>query len=124
MAGRQHGQAGPAMPAGNDPGFLEMIPGGFVHNAAVSGAYRAGVLDRVAGPGTYNIGVEGLGSHGERAGFRVFVGRAIVPEPEGCTSDRKRSWPGETGMGFMPGPQDPGGVRTVWGYTILSAPSV
>jgi len=62
-AGRQHGQAAPAMLAGNYPGSLEMIPGGFVHNNSVSSARGAGEPDHLADPGAQDIGMQGLGCH-------------------------------------------------------------
>ena len=55
FAGRQHGKAGPAVFAGNHAGILEMIPGGFVHDNALSSARGAGVPDNISGPGAHDI---------------------------------------------------------------------
>lgn len=63
MSGRQHGHAASAMLAGNNPGFLEMIPGGFVDNNTLSSAHRAGVPDHVAGSGALDFGMNGLECH-------------------------------------------------------------
>ncbi len=57
MAGRQHGHAAPAVLAGNNPGFLEMIPGGFVDNNTISCAHGAGVPDDVSGSGALDLGM-------------------------------------------------------------------
>jgi hypothetical protein len=57
IAGRQHGQAAPAMLAGNPPGFLVMIPGGLVHNNTLSRARGAGETDHVTGSGAQDIGM-------------------------------------------------------------------
>ena len=55
LAGRQHGQARPAVLAGDHTGILEMIPGGFIHNNALGSARGAGVPDNISGPGAHDI---------------------------------------------------------------------
>jgi hypothetical protein len=53
----QHGKAGPAVFAGDDPGVFKMITGSLVHNDTLSSACWAGIPDNVTGPGAHDIGM-------------------------------------------------------------------
>lgn len=55
---------GPAVPAGDYPGFPEMIPGGFADNNTLGRARGAGEPDHVPGSRTPYIGKGNLMFHG------------------------------------------------------------
>jgi len=70
-----------AVLAGNYPGGLEMIPGGFIHNTSVSSAQGAGEPDHLADPGAQNIGMQGLGCHCMESDGCVLSGRTAMVLP-------------------------------------------
>jgi hypothetical protein len=55
MTRRQHSHPALAVFAGNNPGFLEMVPGCFVDNNTLCCAHGAGVPDNVPGSGALDF---------------------------------------------------------------------
>ena len=78
LTGRPHGYKAPAVLAGSDPGFLEMVTGGFTDNNTLGRARGAGEPDHVPGSRTRTIGIGNLLFHCTDTLYYMISGRRRI----------------------------------------------
>lgn len=96
---------GPAVPAGDYPGFPEMIPGGFADNNTLGRARGAGEPDHVPGSRTPYIGKGNLMFHGidTQSLLDPVVRRIATGSPDQKRSCRRRDGRGRALGHWTPG---------------------